>query len=174
MYLFYSVKRRTFYEWKPLVEAAEAHLNDSSGRLESYWQLPSSSSQPSSSRWSIAAINQVIHTHRAALAAHCWFLTACSMPQVLYEDWQMEVRTLQYTDELTAEWQDREYGEDTAADGNSCGSLPKRPTQVCSQTAYTSRTTSSPCRTTGCLRMNQFCSMTCSFWDRTTSLCAAL
>ena len=35
------------------------------------------------------------------------------MPQVLYEDWQMEVRTLQYMDELTAEWQDREYGEDT-------------------------------------------------------------
>jgi hypothetical protein len=111
-YLFYSVKRRTFYEWKPLVEAAEAHLNDSSGRLESYWHLPSSSSQPSSSRWSIAAINQVILTAPRS-AAHCWFLTACSMPQVLYEDWQMEVRTLQYMDELTAEWQDREYGEDT-------------------------------------------------------------
>jgi hypothetical protein len=61
-YLFYSVKRRTFYEWKPLVEAAEAPLNDSSGRLESYWHLPSSSSQASSSRWSIAAINQVILT----------------------------------------------------------------------------------------------------------------
>ena len=36
MYLFYSVKRRTFYEWKPLVEAAEAHLNalvGSTGKL---------------------------------------------------------------------------------------------------------------------------------------------
>ena len=74
-YLFYSVKRRTFYEWKPLVEAAEAHLNalvGSTGKL----LAPAVLKQPAIVVSLEHCSDQSGNTHRAALGcsllvSHC-------------------------------------------------------------------------------------------------------